>query len=118
MAIRDPLHLDDDDASIAVNGGSDRQYVHEHRFPLHADIAIDIGGGASENRDIRADGLIEQVVLTADLHHLDQILCCPRVELAAFVAGIDEGAETDSGQESRFASSHCSEQLGDGSLWE
>ena len=94
-ALGDALDLRDDDAAGVARRHGDRQHFQRQRLPLHRDVAVGVGGGAADDADVDREGAIEEELLAVDLDEPDQILVRARVDLAAAVARIDEGAEPD-----------------------
>ena len=80
---RQPLDLGDDEALARLGRHRDRQVVEDQRLALHADIAVGVGGGAADDRDVDRDRLVEQPLPAVDLHHPDEIGCADQVQLAA-----------------------------------
>ena len=94
----EPLHLRDHQPPGVVRRHRQRQRVAGQRLPLHRDVAGRVGGGAANDRDIDREGLVEQVLLAADLHQLDQVLGRHLIQLAAAETRIGERTEPDPGQ--------------------
>ena len=107
------LDLGDDEALAGLGRHGDRQIVQDQRLALHADIAVRVGGGAADDRDVDRDGLVEQPFLPVDLHHPDEILRADRVELAAALARVDEGADPDPAQQAGPPAGDLAKQLRD-----
>ena len=95
-------------AAIAI-----AQIVQDQRLALHADIAVGVGGGAADDRDVDRDRLVEQPLAAVDLHHPDEIARADRVELAATLARVDEGAEADPAEQAGAAAGDLAKQLRD-----
>ena len=103
------LRYDETLARLGRHG--DRQIVQDQRLALHADIAVGVGRGAAKDRDIDRDGLVEQPLLSVDLHHPDEIPRADRIQLAPALARIDEGAEPDPAQQTGAPSGDFAEKL-------
>ena len=103
----DALDLDDDDAARVAGGRGDRQRFKDQRLLLHRDVAVRIGAGAPQDRDIDRTRLVEQVFLAAQRDDLDDILGRTGVDLAAAVARIDEGVGADAGDGARAYRRRC-----------
>ena len=54
--------------------------------------------------------------MTADGHHLHEVVAGDGVEFAPAVAGIDEGTQPDAGQRARLAGRDVAVQMGDNAL--
>ena len=79
---RQPLDLGDDEPLAGLGRHGDREIVEQERLALHADIAVGVGRGAADDRDVDREGLVEQPLPPADLHHPDEVLgCCSALSL-------------------------------------
>ena len=94
----------------------DGQRLQRQRLALHGDVAVGVGGGAADDADVDREGLVEQVLLAVDRHQRDQVLGGARVELAAAVARIDEGAQADAAEVPGLAGGDVAEQVRDHAL--
>ena len=114
--LADALDLDDDHAARIVGRHGDRQRLQSERLPLHGDVAVGVGGRAPDDADVDGEGLVEEILLPADGGELDQVLLGDAVELAAAVAGIDEGAKADARDLRRLAGGDVAEEVRENAL--
>ena len=54
-----------------------------------------VGGGRADDADLDRERLVEEHLFAVDLDQADQVVARRRVDLAAAVARVDEGAEPD-----------------------
>ena len=73
----------------------------EQRLVLHRDIAVLVGGGPANERNIDRKWLVAQPFLAIDHHQLDQVFLRAGALAAAPLPGIDEGVEANLGDEPR-----------------
>ena len=83
------------------------QIVQRQRLALHRDVAGGIGGGAADQGDVDRERLVEQPLLAVDLDQPDEILGGACVDLAAALARIDEGAQSDLGERAGACAARC-----------
>ena len=115
--VGDSFDLDDHQAAGVVDRGGDGEGLQEQRLALHGDVAVRVGGGTAQERDIEAlERLVEQVLLAADGHQLDAVFGGVVVDLAAAVAWVDECVEADPREQPGLACGGIAEQLGDHTL--
>ena len=115
-ALGDALDLGDDDAAAVVRGHGDRQRLERQRLTFHGQVAVAVAGGRADDPDLDRERLVEEHLLAVDLEQADQILVRRRIDLAAAVARVDEGAQADPAQRSRLAGGDVAEQVRDHSL--
>ena len=111
VALGEALHLDDDDAARPARGLGHRQHLTENRFPLHADVAILIGGGAAQKSDIDVNRFVEKPLLSGQFHQLDQVFLGRAALFAPAVARVDKGVQTDVRDQTRPPGGHLPHQL-------
>ncbi len=115
-AVGNPFDLGDDDAARVVRGHGDGLRFQRQRLLLHGDVAVEVGCGAADERDMDRESLVEEIVLAVDGHQADDVFGGLRIQLAAAQAWIDESAETDVRQRTGFAGGDVAEQMGDDAL--
>ena len=86
------------------------------RLPLHGDVALRVGGGATNDANVDGESLVEQRLGAADGNQLDEVGGGARVDLPAAQARIDEGAEADGGEVAGPVRGDIAEQMGDHAL--
>ena len=96
------LHLDNDETAAVAGGGGDGQRLEGQGLLFHGHIAVGIGGGAAQDGHIDGQGFVGQVFLAVEADQLDDIGRGPVVDLAAPVAGVDEGAQPNGADGARF----------------
>ena len=79
---RDALDLHDDQAVGVLRRHRHGEIVERQRLALHGDVAVRVGGGAAQERDVDRKGLVEQPLLAVDLHHPHEVLGGAVVDLA------------------------------------
>src|SRR5262249_22821756 len=82
-------------------------------FPFHRNVAVGIGRGAADDADIDRERLVEEVLLAADLHELDEIFGGALVELPAAEARVGESAESHPTQMAGLARGDVTEEMRD-----
>ena len=112
----DPLDLDDHQSTGIVGGHGNGHPFEGQGFAFHGDIPVRVRGGATDDRDVDRESLVEEVFLAADRHQFDEVFGGFPIELAAAETRIHEGAEADARQVSGFACGDVTEQMGDRSL--
>ncbi len=93
-ALGQSFDLHDDDAARVARGHRDRLRLERERFAFHRHVAVGIGGGAAYDADVDRKRAVEQVLLAVDRHQRHEVLFGARVDLAAAVARVDEGAKS------------------------
>ena len=112
-ALGEPLDLRDDDAAAVVRRHRDRQRLERQRLALHRQVAVGVGGGRADDPDLDRERLVEQDFLAVDLEQPHQVVAGRRVDLAAAVARIDEGAEADPAERAGLAGRDVAKQVRD-----
>ena len=74
-------------------------------------LTVLIGGGAAKQRDVDPERLVAQPFLTIDRHQLDQIFLRAGALAAAGLPGIDEGMESNLGDEPRASARDVARDL-------
>jgi hypothetical protein len=92
---RDALDLRDDEPLAVLGSRRQRQIVEGQRLLFHRDVAVVVGRGAADDRDIDRKRLVEQPGLAIDFDQPHQLFGGAGVQLAAAIGRIDEGAEAD-----------------------
>ena len=115
-ALGEALDLHDDDAARVARRHGDRLRLERERLALHRHVAVGIGGGAAHDADVDRERAVEQVLLAVDRHQRHELLLGARVDPAAAVARIDEGAEADARELARLARGDVAEQVRDHAL--
>jgi hypothetical protein len=115
-ALGDALDLRDDDAAAVVRRHRDRQRLERQRLVLHRQVAVGVGGRRADDPDLNRERLVEEHLLAVDLHHADEVVLRRRVDLAAAVARVDEGAEADPAEGSGLAGGDVAEHVRDDAL--
>ena len=92
-------HFDDHLAAGSVRRQRAGLSVVIGAFLGEADIALVVGIGAAQQRDMHGEALVEQKFLAADGHDVNQRVLRAGVHPAALDARIDEGAEPDARNE-------------------
>ncbi len=113
-----PLHLDDDHTAAVLRGHGHRQVVQGQRLPLHADVAVRVGGGPPEEDHVDGEGAVEEPLLAVDLDELDQLIGGAGVHLAAAVPRVDEGVEPHPGEAAGLAGGDVAVEVRDAALRE
>ena len=107
----DAFDLGDDEALAVLGGRCQCQVVEGQRLLFHRDVAVAVGGGAADDRDIDRKRLVEQPLLAVDLHQPHQLFGGACIELAATIGRVDEGTETDLGKKPGLASRNLAKQM-------
>src|SRR5262245_24721045 len=115
-AVSDALHLGDHEPARVARRHGDREHFERECFPLHRDVAVGVGGGAADDADIDRERLVEEVLLAANLHELDEIFGRALVELPAAEARVGESAESHPTQMAGFARGDVTEEMRDHAL--
>ena len=102
LGLRQPFHLSDDDAAVVVRGVRLIQGAEGAALLLVRQVAVRIGGGGPDDRDVDLDRRIEQVVGAADLHQLDEVVG-DGVHLRAGDPRVGVRAQADLGQHPRLS---------------
>ena len=110
-APRHAFHLHDDDAARAPRRLRHREHFAEHGFLFHRDVAVFVGGGAAQQRDIDRERLEAQPFLAVDMHQLDEHLFRRRTLTRALLTRIDERAEPGLRDEAGTPARHFAHQL-------
>ncbi|MGY3406385.1 hypothetical protein ACVWZV_002498 [Bradyrhizobium sp. GM5.1] len=97
----DALHLRDDESLAVLGGRCQRQIVEGQRLFFHRDVAVVVGGGTSDDRNVDGKCLVEQPLFAVDFDHPHQLFGGARIQLSATIGRIDEGAEPDLGEKPR-----------------
>ena len=111
----DALDLRDDEAPRILGRHGGGEIVEGQRLAFHGDVARRIGRGAADQRHVDGEGLVEKPFLAAQVDQLDQILDRDRVELAATLPRIDEGAQADLAQGAGPVRGDLAVEVGDAS---
>ena len=114
--VGDPFDLHDDQPAAVACGHRDRQAFQRERFALHRDVAVGIGGGAADDRDVDRQRFVEQVFTPVERHQRHQVFDSALVELAATMARVDERAQADTRQVAGFAGGDIAVKMGDHTL--
>ena len=111
----DALDLRDDESLAVLGGRCQRQIVEGQRLLFHRDVAVMVGGGAADDRDVDRKRLVEQPWLAIDFDQPHQLFGGAGIELAAAIRGVDEGTEADLGKKTGLASRNLAKQMRDAS---
>ena len=104
------------DKPLAVLGGRcQRQIVEGQRLLLHRDVAVVVGGGSPDNRDVDRKRLVEQPRFAIDFDQPHQFFRGTRIQLSTAVGRVDESTEADLGKKTRLASRNLAKQMRDAS---
>ena len=114
----DPLDLDDHQTAGVLGRHGHGQVVQGERLALHGDVAGRVGGRAADQRHLDRERPVEQPLLPVDLDEPDQVLRGHRVDLAAVLARVDEGAEPDPAEQAGFARGDVAVEVRDAALRE
>ena len=87
----DALDLRDDKPLAVLGCCCQRQIVQRQRLLFHRDVAVVVGGGTSNNRDIDRKRLVEQPLLAIDFDQPYQLLGGAGIQLAAAIGRVYEG---------------------------
>lgn len=96
-ALDDLFHLDDDDAAGVLGGLALGGDVQRADLAVDGAVAVFISVGAADQAHIDGDGLVEQALLTVNVHQLHQVFLGALVELATLVTGVYEGVQANVG---------------------
>ena len=110
-AQRHPLDLYDDDAAGAPRRLRHRDHFAEDRFVLHRHIAVFVGSGAAQQRDVDVKRLEEQAFTAVNIDQFDQILLGHLALSAAAVTRINECPQAHMGYQTGPAGRHLARQL-------
>ena len=91
----------------------DGQCLQEQGLLLHGDIAVGVAGGAAQQGHVHRPAGVEQILLPVDGHQFHDVLGGAGIELAAAVAGVDEGPEPDPREDPRTLGRHVPEPVRD-----
>jgi hypothetical protein len=69
--------------ALVVGGVGLIECAESAAFLLVRQVAVGVGCGGSDNRNVNVDRRVEQVVVAVDLHELDEVVC-DGVHLGAF----------------------------------
>ncbi len=115
---RQLTHLGDDPAAAVVGGHGHREHLPLDGLALHGQVAVLVGAGPPDDRDIDGKGVEQQPLLAAQGHDLDEIVGGGGVLLAAGLARVDVGAQADLGHETGPAGGDLPHELGEHALGE
>jgi hypothetical protein len=101
LNLREPFDLSDDDAVIVVGGVGLVEGTQRAALLLVGEVAVQVGSRGADDRNIDLDRRIEQVVVAADLHQLDEVVG-NGVHLRPLQPRIGVRAKADLGQHSRL----------------
>src|SRR5205807_10093761 len=87
------------------------QIVQRQGLLFHRDVAVVVGGGASDDRDVDRKRLVEQPLFAIDFDQPYQLFGGARIQLAAAIGGVDKGAEADLGEQAGLAPCNLAEQM-------
>jgi len=93
------LYLDDNDTAGVLGSCSDSKAFVDEAFVLKSDIAVLISGGTTEESNVYLEALVEQVLFTLEVYQLNQVIGSGFVHLTTLNAGVNEGTETNLGQQ-------------------
>jgi hypothetical protein len=95
------FHLRDHDAAAGARGLGDLQLLEVHAFLVQRDVALFVGEGAADDRHVDLRARVVQPFFAGELGQVHQVLGGAGIQLAALLARIDEGAESDLGEQAR-----------------
>ena len=116
MRVGHALDLRDDDAAGVARGHRDGQRFERERLALHRQVAVGVGGGGADQRDVDRKGLVEQVLVAVDFHQAHELLLRLLIDLPTAEARVDEGAQAHLAQVARLAGGDVAEQVRDHAL--
>jgi hypothetical protein len=105
------LDLDHHDAAGTPRRLGHGQHLAEHGLLFHADVAVLVGRGAAQERDVDVEGLVEQPLAAGQGDDVDQIVAGRGALAPTAVARIDEGVQADLGDQPGSPRSHLAHQL-------
>ena len=97
-----PLDLGDHDAAVVVRGVGLVEGAESAALLLVGQVAVRVGGGGADDRDVDLDRGIEEVLAAADLHQLHEVVG-DGVHLRALEPRVGVGAEADLGEHAGLA---------------
>ena len=96
-ALNDLLYLNDDLAAGVLAGLSHSSYVQRADLAMYGAVAVLIAVGSAQEYNVDREALVQQTLLTLDVDDLYEVFLGYVVELAAAVARVSEGLQTDVG---------------------
>ena len=115
-ALNDLLDLDDDLTAGVLGGlglGGDIQGAD---LAVDGAVAVLIRIGAAEEAHVDGEALVQQALLTLDIHQLYQVFLGALVQLAAAVAGVGEGIQAHMGDGADVVGGDVAVHVGDDAL--
>ena len=115
-ALDDLLHLNNDDTAGVLGGLALGGDIQRTDLAVDGAVAVFIGVGAADQAHIDGDGLVEQALLTVNVHQLHQVFLGALVELAALVTGVYEGVQANVGDGADVVGGDVAVHVGDDAL--
>src|SRR6516165_3279521 len=112
VAFDNPFDLRDDDAIGIVHRHRDGESFKRQRLALHGKITFGVGAGAANDADIDWKRFVEQALVSAERHQLDNILGGAGIELATAIAWIDKRSDPDLGDMAGPVRGDIAKQMG------
>src|SRR5580704_2077775 len=105
--------LGDDKPLAVLGGGRERKRVQGQRLLFHRYVAVAVGGGAANDRDVDRKRLVEKPVLAVDLHDADEFFGGALVQFPAAIGRIDKGAQAYLREQAGLAPGNLAKQMRD-----